>query len=101
MSELYGRQYVFFWTYMIMVAFNGGAAGAPNMASLVIFRFLAGAFGSSVLTNAGGVIADMFEAKERGLALAGFALAPFLGPALGKSLCYLSSAPVALRKYSI
>ena len=97
MSEMYGRQYVFLGTYTIMVAFNGAAAGAPNMASLVVFRFLAGAFGSSVLTNAGGVIADMFEAKERGLALAGFALAPFLGPALGESISPPQLDPFSLR----
>lgn len=84
MSELYGRQKLFFITYMALTAFNAGAAGAPNMAALVVLRFLAGAFGSSPLTNAGGVIADMFNASERGIATSIFAMAPFLGPALGK-----------------
>ncbi|CAN9284507.1 unnamed protein product [Alternaria alternata] len=55
---------------------------APNVQSLIIFRFLAGAFGSSYQTNAGGVIADMFEAGERGLALTIFAAAPVLGPVI-------------------
>lgn len=66
-----------------MTAFNAGAAGAPNIQSLIVLRFFAGAFGSSPLTNAGGVIADMFPAKERGLAMAIFAAAPFLGPVIG------------------
>jgi MFS family permease len=35
------------------------------------------------LTNAGGVIADMFPAKQRGVAMSLFAAAPFLGPVLG------------------
>jgi len=35
------------------------------------------------LTNAGGVIADLFHARERGLALSLFAAAPFMGPVLG------------------
>ncbi|PHH68594.1 hypothetical protein CDD80_7409 [Ophiocordyceps camponoti-rufipedis] len=83
MSELYGRQRVFFITYMALTAFNAAAAAAPNMAALIVFRFLAGAFGSSPLTNSGGVIADMFSAGERGLATSVFSLAPFLGPALG------------------
>lgn len=84
-SEMFGRQKLFFYTYMAMTAFGAGAAGAPNIAALVVLRFFAGAFGSSPLTNAGGVIADMFSANERGIATGIFALAPFLGPALGKS----------------
>ncbi|EQL02772.1 Major facilitator superfamily domain, general substrate transporter [Ophiocordyceps sinensis CO18] len=83
LSELFGRQKLFFVTYMALTAFNAGAAGAPSMAALVVLRFFAGAFGSSPLTNAGGVIADMFSASERGIATSIFAMAPFLGPALG------------------
>lgn len=84
MSEMFGRQKLFFYTYLGMTAFGAGAAGAPSMPALVVLRFFAGAFGSSPLTNAGGVIADMFNAQERGIATAIFAMAPFLGPALGK-----------------
>ncbi|KAB8279506.1 major facilitator superfamily domain-containing protein [Aspergillus minisclerotigenes] len=83
LSELYGRQIVFFVTYMALAAFNAGTAGAPIIADLIIMRALAGTFGSSPLTNAGGVIADMFRAKERGIAMAIFAMAPFLGPSIG------------------
>ena len=50
---------------------------------MIILRFFAGSFGSSPLTNAGGVIADMFAANDRGVALSIFAAAPFLGPVLG------------------
>ncbi|KAF7670725.1 hypothetical protein GT037_011176 [Alternaria burnsii] len=59
------------------------AVVAPNVQSLIIFHFLAGAFDSSHQSNVGGVIADMFEAGERGLALTIFAAAPFLGPVMG------------------
>ena len=41
-----------------MTAFSCGAAGAQNIETLLILRFWAGAFGSSPLTNAAGVIAD-------------------------------------------
>ncbi|KAM5514799.1 major facilitator superfamily transporter [Fusarium oxysporum f. sp. phaseoli] len=84
LSELYGRQIPFFVSFMALSAFNAGAAGAPTMAALIVLRFFAGSFGSSSLTNAGGVIADMFHANERGLATALFAMAPFLGPTIGK-----------------
>ena len=80
LSELYGRQILFFVTYGVLTAFNAGAAGAQNIQTLIILRFFAGAFGSSPLTNAGGVIADMFAANQRGLAMAVFSAAPFMGP---------------------
>lgn len=83
LSEMYGRQILFFGTYAMLTAFNAGAAGAQNIQTLIILRFFAGSFGSSPLTNAGGVIADMFEAKDRGIAMSVFAAAPFLGPAIG------------------
>lgn len=82
-SEFFGRQILFVLTYTVLTAFNVGAAVSQNIQTLIIMRFFAGAFGSSPLTNAGGVIADLFSASERGLATAVYAAAPFLGPALG------------------
>ncbi|CAA9958501.1 Benomyl/methotrexate resistance protein [Pyrenophora teres f. maculata] len=82
-SELYGRQLIFVVTYTAFMAFNAGVAGAPNIQGLLILRFFAAAFGSSPLTNAGGVIADLFTANERGLAMSIFSAAPFMGPVLG------------------
>ncbi|MCJ1360589.1 MAG: MFS siderochrome iron transporter 1 [Icmadophila ericetorum] len=83
LSELYGRQILFFITYGMLTAFNAGAADSQNIQTLIVLRFFAGAFGSSPLTNAGGVIADMFAANQRGLAMAVFSAAPFMGPVLG------------------
>jgi multidrug resistance protein len=83
LSELYGRQILFTGTYAVLTAFNAGAAGANSMAALIVLRFFAGTFGSSPLTNAGGVIADMFPANQRGLGMSIFAAAPFLGPVIG------------------
>jgi hypothetical protein len=77
-SELYGRQLLFTMTYAVLTAFNAGGAGAKNIGTLLVLRFMAGAFGSSPLTNAGGVIADMFSAKQRGVAMAVFSSAPFM-----------------------
>jgi multidrug resistance protein len=83
MSELYGRQALFLGTYAGLTAFSAGAAWSQNMWTLITLRFLAGIFGSSALTNAGGVIADMFLANQRGLGMSIFAAAPFLGPIIG------------------
>lgn len=83
LSELFGRQILYITTYAGLTAFNAGAAGSQNIWTLIILRFFAGAIGSSPLTNAGGAIADMFPAKQRGLATTFFAAAPFMGPVLG------------------
>ncbi|EOD47103.1 putative mfs multidrug protein [Neofusicoccum parvum UCRNP2] len=82
-SELYGRQILFIITFGTFTFFNAGSAGAQSTAAVLVLRFFAGSFGSSPLTNAGGVIADMFSAKERGLCMSIFSLAPFMGPVLG------------------
>ena len=78
LSELFGRQILYITTYGALTAFNAGAAGSQNIPTIIVLRFLAGAFGSSPLTNAGGVIADMFPARSRGLAMSIFAAAPFM-----------------------
>jgi multidrug resistance protein len=82
-SEMYGRQVVFVGTYACFMAFNAAVAGSQNVWSVLILRFFAAAFGSSPLTNAGGVIADLFHANDRGLAMSIFSAAPFMGPVLG------------------
>ncbi|OCT52285.1 putative MFS-type transporter [Cladophialophora carrionii] len=83
LSELYGRQLIFGISFCGFTAFCAGCAGANDIATLLVLRFFAGAFGSSPFTNAGGVIADCFQARERGLAMSIFALAPSMGPTLG------------------
>ncbi|KAJ5232412.1 hypothetical protein N7468_005368 [Penicillium chermesinum] len=83
LSEMYGRRHIFTFTYMCLTAFNAGAAGAPNIQTLIILRFFAGALGSSPFGNGGGTISDMFNASQRGIAVSLFAAAPFLGPTIG------------------
>jgi multidrug resistance protein len=83
LSELYGRQLVFFVSQTLLTIFNAGAAGSKNMATLLILRFLAGSFGAAPVTNSGAVVADMFSAEQRGVAMTFFAAAPSLGPVLG------------------
>ncbi|EST07941.1 Major facilitator superfamily [Kalmanozyma brasiliensis GHG001] len=83
LSEQFGRRPVFILAMFVYTAFNVGCALSKNTASILVFRFLAGTFAASPLTNSGGVIADLWDAKTRGIALSIFSLAPFAGPALG------------------
>ncbi|KAK4684526.1 hypothetical protein P7C73_g5648, partial [Tremellales sp. Uapishka_1] len=83
MSEVLGRRKMFIGTYILFTAFNGGLIASQNVWTLIVLRFFAGTAGSSPLTNAGGTVSDVFDARQRGLGMAIFASAPFLGPALG------------------
>ncbi|KAL2815740.1 bicyclomycin resistance protein [Aspergillus granulosus] len=83
LSETIGRQSPFIISFLALTAFSAGCAGARDIQTLLVLRFFGGAFGSSPLANAGGVISDMFAAKQRGLALLLFASTPYLGPCLG------------------
>lgn len=87
LSEIRGRQIIYFITYGLTTLFAGATIASPNIATLLVFRFLAGAFGSSAISNAGGVVSDMYTARDRGLATIAFIGAPFLGPSLGPITC--------------
>ena len=83
LSEMYGRRVVFYVSYTMFVIWLAAAIGAPNITTLLIFRFLAGSFGSSTITNAGGTLSDMYHARQRGNALSVYSLSVFCGPVLG------------------
>lgn len=83
LGEIYGRQIVYFVTMFGVTIFSGAAAGAQNIETLLILRLIAGIFGSSSLTNAGGVLADIWPPSQRGLAMNIFSAAPSLGPVFG------------------
>ncbi|KAI1264824.1 MFS transporter [Xylariaceae sp. FL1019] len=86
LSELYGRRILFHVTMGVVVTFVAATAGCHSIAQLLVFRLLSGTFGASPLTNSGGILSDLFNSKERGLAFAFFSTAPFLGPILGPIL---------------
>lgn len=68
-GETYGRRPLFLMNAIALAAFTAGAAAAPNIQSLIIFRFLAGSFESAPMAISGGVIADTFPAIERGFCI--------------------------------
>lgn len=82
-SEIWGRRPVFLIAFLCYTCFQVGCALAKNTASILVFRFLGGLFASCPLTNAGALLADIWDADRRGIAMSLFSLAPFAGPALG------------------
>ncbi|KAI0053376.1 MFS general substrate transporter [Auriscalpium vulgare] len=83
LSENIGRRPVFLISFVFYTGFQIGCALSKNTASILIFRFLGGTFAAAPLTNSGGLVGDMWDAKTRGKAMLLFAVAPFAGPALG------------------
>ncbi|KAK9236371.1 major facilitator superfamily domain-containing protein [Lipomyces kononenkoae] len=82
-SETLGRNMVYIATLALFSIFIMGSALAPNFAAQLVFRFLAGFFGSTPLVCAGGSIADMWDPLEKTYGFPIFAVAGFGGPVLG------------------
>ncbi|KAJ7273463.1 major facilitator superfamily domain-containing protein [Mycena haematopus] len=84
MGEMKGRRFVFLLTLAAYTVFQlEGCLGGSNIYTLLSCRFFTGIFGSSPLTNAPSQIADIWNARERGLASAIYSGMPFLGPIIG------------------
>ncbi|CAJ2499649.1 Uu.00g025020.m01.CDS01 [Anthostomella pinea] len=81
--EFWGRRWIFYITFLLYLAFNFLCTFAPNFGSLLVGRFLTGTFISAPLSNAPGVLADLWGPVERGNAMAVFSCKVWVGPALG------------------
>ncbi|KAI0295170.1 MFS polyamine transporter [Multifurca ochricompacta] len=82
-SELVGRRPAMIFSLAIYTILHLGQALAQDMKTVIITRFFAGFFACSPLTNSGGVIADIWDPVNRGVATSVFSTTVFLGPVLG------------------
>jgi len=83
LSEIYGRMPIYYVCAVLFTVFTAACGLSTNMGMLVVFRFLAGVFGSAPITNGGGSIADLIVQEERGVSMAAFAMGLLMGPMLG------------------
>lgn len=83
LSEMYGRQSLYTACNLLYTIFNVACAVAPEMGSLIVFRFFAGVAGSCPLTLGAGSLADMIPQSKRGAVMAIWAMGPLLGPVIG------------------
>jgi len=82
-SETVGRNPVYIVTLSLYMIFIMASALAPNIGAQLAFRFLAGFFGSTPLTCAGGSLSDIWSPIERTYTFPVFANAAFTGPVVG------------------
>jgi MFS transporter, DHA1 family, multidrug resistance protein len=83
LSEFFGRRWIFYISFSLYLVFTFLCAFANNFGALLVGRFLTGTFASSPLSNAPGVLVDIWGPIERGNAMALFSVMTFVGPALG------------------
>ncbi|KAJ5521077.1 Major facilitator superfamily domain general substrate transporter [Penicillium fimorum] len=80
LSELYGRKRPMFLGMFVFAIFQIPVTVAQNLQTIFICRFLGGIFANAPLAIVSGILADMFEPVERGIVMAIFATATFIGP---------------------
>jgi multidrug resistance protein len=83
LSEMYGRKPVYVLTLAVAVIFVIPCAVAQNIGTLLVCRLIDGIAFSAPMTLVGGTLADLWRNEERGVPMAFFSAAPFLGPAIG------------------
>ncbi|WFD41448.1 hypothetical protein MPSI1_000075 [Malassezia psittaci] len=82
-SETIGRRKVVLYCNPIFIVFNIGCAVAKTDAQMIVLRFFAGVFSGSMIPMGGGCISDLFEADQRGMAMAMYSVVPVFGPCIG------------------
>lgn len=82
-SETFGRKIVYLASFPTSMLFTMGIGLSNHIYQILILRFFCGFFASPALAVAGGTITDIWRPEERGVAMALFCVAPFLGPVLG------------------
>jgi len=68
-------------TLLVAVVFVIPCAVAKNFATLIVCRAIDGVAFSAPMTLVGGTLADLWRNEERGVPMAAFSAAPFIGPA--------------------
>lgn len=87
LSDLGGRKWVYVGSTAIFSLLNIGNALALNLPMLIIFQFMAGAAGSTALTNVAGTVADLFGSLDgAGQPMALFVMSANVGPGIGSPI---------------
>lgn len=73
-------------TLLVAVIFIIPCAVAKNIETLLVCRAIDGIAFSAPMTLVGGTLADLWKNEERGVPMAAFSAAPFIGPASKLSL---------------
>ncbi|KAI5448908.1 hypothetical protein NCC49_006024 [Naganishia albida] len=87
LSEFFGRKPVYLVSWAIFTIFQIPLAIPPNIATVLVCRYIQGFAGSAPLANTGGVVHDCFDVVEGGYAVGIYTLSSVIGPPVGNALC--------------
>jgi MFS family permease len=82
-SEIFGRRIIYGTTLLIATIFVIPCAISKNITALLVCHAIDGIAFSGSMTLVGGTLADLWKNEERGVPMAAFSAAPFIGPAIG------------------
>lgn len=83
LSETFGRRKIYISCFAVFTLLQIPTALAPNIATLIALRTVAGFFGAVGVANGGGTISDMYGPTERASIFGWYLLGPLLGPTIG------------------
>lgn len=83
LGERFGRKPVYLITFFVFFLFFLPNALAKNIETVLISRFISGAFGSAGSTMVGGTLSDIWAPEQRQIPMALFALSALLGTPMG------------------
>ncbi|OAR02313.1 hypothetical protein LLEC1_00435 [Akanthomyces lecanii] len=79
-SEEFGRRSIYLASFTLFLLFSIASALSVDISMLIVMRIGVGGASASVQAVGAGTIADIWEPRERGLAMSMFYLGPLLGP---------------------
>ncbi|KAK6849229.1 hypothetical protein PG995_013062 [Apiospora arundinis] len=82
-SEYLGRYWPFIVGYVGFMSFTVGVACAQNIYTIMICRFMQGAWGVATITVTPGVFVDLWDIRTRALATIAWAATIVIGPTMG------------------
>ncbi|KAK4687592.1 MFS transporter, DHA1 family, multidrug resistance protein, partial [Tremellales sp. Uapishka_1] len=82
-STIFGRKLSILPPLFIFICFSAATATAENIQTIFITRFFAGVMAAAPVTCVGGVLADMYNQRDRGAAVVLYSLAVVAGPTIG------------------
>ncbi|PRP84230.1 hypothetical protein PROFUN_08430 [Planoprotostelium fungivorum] len=83
LSELYGRNLGMLPAFLVFILFNLCTGLGQNVQTIIIGRFFSGLFGAAPLAVVAGNLADIWPTRQRGVAIAVYTAAVYMGPLLG------------------
>jgi len=86
LTAMFGRRNYYIGSIIIFVFCSIMCGGAPDIWTLVAFRFLQGLGGGALLSVSQAVIFELFPKEKQGVASAIFGIGVFIGPTIGPTM---------------